>query len=335
MAEVYTVDLGRESDGVSVFVEELKSNRFNPNKTLTIVVAGRTGSGKSTLIVSLLRDVVSIPSQHELLRKYEGKIRDASVTVYETRGICFLDPSGGRLRCLFQELKQLQDIDLFIFCQEMFSRFDQPSLTALENFGSMLNENGWACCIVALTKANVLPITMKSVKDKEGKIRELIAEVKTEMQKYYFFPRGLCEISEKILFVPVGAITKQTDEREIPGRIDSIQDLTKECILRCKPRSVAVLVSDLPTQDKNRRSDVAPMLLILLRIIGIGAGVGALVGAAFGFAFQDIGTAPGAMFGVILGCGGALSALGVRSTFEAIKHGIRNRGRVHVASEVW
>ena len=113
-----------------------------------------------------------------------------------------------------KELKNLDDIDLFIFCEEMYAEFDQASLSALQRFGDMLNENGWKCCIVALTKANLFPLSMKGINDKKARIKELKETMKEEMQKRYFFQRGFCEISENIPFVPLGAKTEDADERE-------------------------------------------------------------------------------------------------------------------------
>ena len=194
MAEGAVVGFDDEHDDISKLVEQLSSleksvlekilDQLRRKGSLTIVVSGRAGVGKSTLIGSLLPALLTqvqtrrAHTKRNVLDKYmyEGTIQDVFVTVYDTRGFCSLGQSDNDAARLHVELKKIfgnesqQHIDLFIFCQEMFSRFDQRSLRALESFGFLLTKSGWERCIVALTKANVPPMSMLRVDDKKAKM---------------------------------------------------------------------------------------------------------------------------------------------------------------------
>ena len=116
MAAKDAISSNRESDvkkpsEVPANVHQVLSE-FKRNKTLTIVVTGRTGVGKSTLIGSLLGKAVQkvhlgpASAKHEIIEKYEGKVRDASVNVYDTHGFRSTDPSDSTYeKELLKELK--------------------------------------------------------------------------------------------------------------------------------------------------------------------------------------------------------------------------------------
>ena len=137
------------------FGEELAED-LCPKKNVNIVVAGKTGVGKSTLIGSLLPNqlkrvpVKDGPASSDccFLREYEGIIGKSVVTVYDTRGFCATETSSKDAKLLGESLRKKfggesgQEIHLFIFCQEMFGRFDEASLTSLEFFGSLLQRSG-------------------------------------------------------------------------------------------------------------------------------------------------------------------------------------------------
>ena len=149
----------------------------------------------------------------------------------------------------------------------MFSRFDQASLIALKTFGSLLTKSGWERCVVALTKANVPPMSMRNAADGKLKMTELTEDIKKQMQNHYFSQRGLLEISQKIPFVPVGCVTEDADERAILGSSDSIQDLVNQCMLHCKPPSVSVKATTLYPDRRSHRS-IASIVLCALCLEG-------------------------------------------------------------------
>ena len=152
-------------------VEEVKGTHVSPKKDLNIIVAGKTGAGKSTLIGSLLPDQLDrvtvkdgpASSDCSILKEHSGKIGDCAVTVYDTRGFCAAEKSSEDAKLLKENLRKEFGVesgkktDLFILCHLMFERFDEASLASLKFFGDLLQLSDWNVCIVALTKANLYP----------------------------------------------------------------------------------------------------------------------------------------------------------------------------------
>ena len=217
-------------------------------KYANTVVAGKTGAGKSTLIGSLLPNQLkhtavkdgSAYSYSFIFEKYVGQIGECDVTVYDTRGFCAAKTSSEDAQLLGDSLRKEfsaesgRAIDLFIFCQPMFERFNEASLTSLELFGSLLQQlSHWNVCIVALTMANLYPPAIEEAEDPAEAMIAIQQAMKREMRDKYFKPKGLFKEFEQIPFIPVGYRTTKTNRSKLPCSEDSIEDLAKECILRC------------------------------------------------------------------------------------------------------
>ena len=299
-------------------------------KHVNVVVAGRTGAGKSTLIGSLLPNQVTevtekggaVSSDHTLVR-YEGIIGDSTVSVYDARDFCSAKTSKQDARRLSEELRKEfsastgRTINLLIFCQEMFGRFDESSLTCLTLFGGMLKRSRWDICVVALTKANLLPPTIEEAEDPAEEMIKVKEEMRTEMLEKYFKPHGLLKQFDKIPFVPVGYKTEKKNMSKLPCSEDSIAHLTKECILRCSPGSALVLASEFPRKKIALAAGIAGSSLVAG---GTGATIGAVVGGLLTFYVGGAGGIPGAAIGgavgTALGGVGAPAAIGVKSAIE-------------------
>ena len=104
----------QSTEEVTPEVAERLASVFGTKQNVNIVVAGKTGVGKSTLIGSLLPNVVAqvnvkqgpVPADHQILERYEGKIGEGFVTVYDTRGYCSITGSKKNAKLLVQELKR-------------------------------------------------------------------------------------------------------------------------------------------------------------------------------------------------------------------------------------
>lgn len=284
---------------------------FNRKKDVRILVVGRTGVGKSTLIRSLfgvsLTKIQEGPSsaKQEILEEYEGKIAGRSVTVYDTRGYGAVKTSAedaklmsARLQKVFSP-KSMRKVDLFIFCQLMFERFDEASLSILKNFGRLLGEDHWKISIVALTKADSLPLTLLQSKDCKGQMEGIVKTMKQDMQRMYFSEIGLEAISEDIPFVPVGCKTDEVDRSKLVTGKDSIDELKTQCILRCTPESACSLVSAFTTADIVLMVGAGVAGATMLPVAG--AAVGGAIGAAVTFGIGGVGAIPGACIGAIVG----------------------------------
>ena len=206
------------------------ARNLKAKKNVNVVVAGKTGVGKSTLIGSLLPeqrkrvDAKDGPASSDsyVLKEFPGMIEQTAVSVYDTRGFCSAQTSPKDAKLLGESLRKEfseesgKTIDLLIFCQSMFERFDEASLTSLNFFGGLLSRSSWNVCIIALTKANLYPPTIEEARDPAEAMKAIQEAMKKEMQEKYFEPNGLLKESEKIPFVPVGYKTEKTNKSKLP-----------------------------------------------------------------------------------------------------------------------
>ena len=306
-------------------IAEDVAKKLCEKKNVNIVIAGKTGVGKSTLVGSLLpnqRKRVSVkdgpvPSDSYFLKEFPGIIGDTTVSVYDTRGFCSTITSKNDARRLADRLREefsgesKKKLDLVIFCQEMFGRFDEASLTSLTFFGGLVKPDKWNQCIVALTKANMLPPPIEEAEDPAEAMIAIQKAMKKEMQEKYFKPKGLLKASEEISFVPVGCKTEKTNKSKIPCCEDSIENLAQECIRRCSEDSALVLASAFSREK----------IALVAGVVGTtaaGGGIGALVGGLLTFYVGGIGIVPGALIGAGIGAASAPTAIGAKAAIQGI-----------------
>ena len=85
---------------------------YREKKNINIVVTGNTGAGKSTLIGSMLPNVLTklkhgaTSCKHDILEKYHAKLGDGSVTVYDTPGFCSLSSTKREILSSFKSYKR-------------------------------------------------------------------------------------------------------------------------------------------------------------------------------------------------------------------------------------
>lgn len=149
-------------------------------KPLQILVCGKAGVGKSTLINSFFGctavevndpgleggHMSSGTTKVESHRLQLGKI---PVDLFDSPGMeCSEDPNVMKeyLQDIYENCK---DVDLFLYCFDMTSdRFTTADTKTLEKFNKHFGENFWKRCVLVLTKANLVRIPRKE----KGKERE-------------------------------------------------------------------------------------------------------------------------------------------------------------------
>uniref|UniRef100_A0A1X7UCK9 G domain-containing protein n=1 Tax=Amphimedon queenslandica TaxID=400682 RepID=A0A1X7UCK9_AMPQE len=166
MAEGLGEDLSDSQRSEIVVNEELDREVQPRPENLTIFVIGRTGTGKSTLINSLLElkeeNQAKVahgmyPCQHKMLEKHEGFFCGVPTTFYDSRGLG--DPGFDNavfLKKFDKAVKEHGDRYLVFICQRFEDRLDD----SVHRFGELMarkfrrNYEIWKKSILVLTKAN-------------------------------------------------------------------------------------------------------------------------------------------------------------------------------------
>ena len=220
----------KESDSVQVMQQE--TDERNPKKdSLTVIVIGRTGVGKSALVNSLLGDRRAIvtdglrPTDHDILERHEGLFCGEQVVVYDTKGLGNpkLDDDDLMKSYLAAIKKHSHNRLIILICQKIEESYDTNRRFAkllARHFGDSYNK--WKKCIFVLTKANQCYMSEKTDKEIDYELRRIKDEWKIA------FGKILCEY---------GVPGKITSERPICIAGDSnypetwIKTLFAECIL--------------------------------------------------------------------------------------------------------
>ena len=135
--------------------------------SFTVVVVGKTGCGKSTLIGDILgpdiKEKPQVGDGKEPVTKgtelYKIKVGDVTVNVCDTRGLADTDGCGHEDRTI-EHIKQICTNDrngVLIVCIEMHGRGDTSTAETLVQLHEKCGPEIWSFAVIALTKANEYP----------------------------------------------------------------------------------------------------------------------------------------------------------------------------------
>ena len=163
------IEISKDPDIVDVVVQEINSNRLLRNsqkrtiisaitKTFSILIVGRTGTGKSSTINSLLgREVAPVGGLIPVTSKvefFDCVINDATVRLYDTPGLCDSADMSNDDAYIAAIKDVLPSIDLVVFVTPLNeTRVSRDERIALRSLSAAIGKELWENMIVVFTFA--------------------------------------------------------------------------------------------------------------------------------------------------------------------------------------
>ncbi len=324
---------------INTVLTEIEST--TPAKSISILLTGKTGVGKSTLTNGIL----GMKVEDEQAAKEGGSIKarcttevtmheqlrnGVTITLWDSPGL--QDGTEDQDEYLRQMKLKCSQIDLRMYCIKMIeTRFvrgpENPDVLAMEKLTKVFGPNFWKNTIIVLTYANTLEAFNVewedlSKKDKakafEAKVKEWQDQIRLILTKDIKVPE---EIVQNIRIVPAGHARKPN----LPGIDYWLTYLWFQCVWTMPTKGAQIAMvkinekrmkneDDVTKDDFKKSADQQPLVVggsSVTKILAIsgtsggaaGAGVGALIGLIGGPAGVALGAAIGGLVGAVVGGG--------------------------------
>jgi len=199
---------------------------INGKNKLNLIIVGKLGAGKSTLVNSLLKNkgaevgsklspVTMTVYQHQsgvkniMLPQLNLTIHDIDVSIWDTPGLD--DPNRDRGAMCMREIKRTwhaNEISLLIFCVDMTrTRSDAGDLDSIKSITREFGEDVWSHSLFALTRANQVRIPRSAEPNTTLKeyYQSRFEQWEYFLKEEYLFKQGVPrKIMEEIPLVPCG-----------------------------------------------------------------------------------------------------------------------------------
>ena len=272
-------------------------------KNLNIVISGRVGAGKSSLINGLFGDDVcvegdtpaSVTSEVEshTLSKY-----GISVSIFDTPG---LDDPQKDDHVTIQKIKKQtgNSVDALLFCIRMTERVDTSHMDMVGKLGKALGESTWkkkALFVltfgndVKLQKARKRPSIDEDDPEYKGQLK---VHFETKLRQFRDALVGaainhpICVSPDTIKEVPI--VPAGYEEKELPDRDDWLSTFWLEVFKRLSPEAQPALVQI--AQNRFAKEQVADDMTPSQRPIA-GEAVSTEIAKSIGAKFFDLITSP-------------------------------------------
>ena len=219
-------------------------------KSATILVTGKTGAGKSSLINGIIGQEVA-KEGHELDRgtteveSFECKYHDVDITIWDSPGLQDgLDKEAEYVKDM--QSKGCANSDLFLYCAPMNeNRLKQEDIDAIRKLTKGLGSAIWKNALFVLTFANRVeppPVRGEKLTSEQRKkkildhFKKRLAEWKKKLQEAVVKAGVDAKIAAHIPVVPAGY------DVSLPDRDNWLSPLWYASILRMKERSQPALL---------------------------------------------------------------------------------------------